>query len=264
QAMKNDAGDRVHHGGEGGDRQNVPCDFDGAFFGGAFDLLNALGMRHRPDVPDVVKNCARVGDQQSGKLAIVGPPLRDGVLVYGARSRVEIQVHRRDVSLSAIEANVALALLLGIVEGMRVEKRPDELAADVFEAELKMRVLVDGVMTTVEGSCANVEALLIGDLLGNNQARGIAGTRRGGGGGKRMKEGVAESNLGCARFHQAGFGCAIEHARLCSHVGKILHAGRKATKGEKKGRWKNERAGKASPARQAFFESQLTSCRRRQ
>jgi hypothetical protein len=31
-----------------------------------------------------------------------------------------------------IHANVALALLLGIVEGMGVKEAPDELAADVF------------------------------------------------------------------------------------------------------------------------------------
>ena len=56
EAMKDDTGDGVHHGGEGGDRQDVAGDFDGAFFGGALDFLNALGMRHRADVPDVAQN----------------------------------------------------------------------------------------------------------------------------------------------------------------------------------------------------------------
>jgi hypothetical protein len=34
-----------------------------------------------------------------------------------------------------------------------------------------------------------------------------------------MLEGVAEGDSGRARFHQAGVRCAIEHARLRSHVG---------------------------------------------
>ena len=37
-----------------------------------------------------------------------------------------------DVRLRAIETDVTLALLLGIVEGMGVEERPDELTADAF------------------------------------------------------------------------------------------------------------------------------------
>ena len=37
-----------------------------------------------------------------------------------------------DVGVRAIEADVPLALLFGIVEGMRVEEGPDELAADIF------------------------------------------------------------------------------------------------------------------------------------
>jgi hypothetical protein len=68
--------------------------------------------------------------------------------------------------LGAVEADVALALLLGIVEGMGVEEGPDELAADVFEAEFEMGVLVDGVMAAVERGGADVEALLVGDFFG--------------------------------------------------------------------------------------------------
>jgi len=52
-----------------------------------------------------------------------------------------------DVGLRAVEADVALALLLRIVEGMRVEKGPDELAGDIFEAEFEMGVLENGVMS---------------------------------------------------------------------------------------------------------------------
>ena len=98
-----------------------------------------------------------------------------------------------DVGLRAIEADVALALLLGIVKGMSVEEGPDELAADVFEAEFEMGVLVDGVVAAIEGGGADVEALLVGDFFGDDEARGVAGARGGDGGIVGMCEGVAKS-----------------------------------------------------------------------
>jgi hypothetical protein len=58
-----------------------------------------------------------------------------------------------------------------------VEKRPDELARDVLEAELEMRVLVDGVVPRVEGQRADRVALLFSDLGGADDARRVAGTR---------------------------------------------------------------------------------------
>ncbi len=64
EAMKNDAGHGVHHGGEGGDRKNVARDFYGAFFGGALDFLEALGMRHWADMPDIEKNFARLREEK--------------------------------------------------------------------------------------------------------------------------------------------------------------------------------------------------------
>ena len=94
----------------------------------------------------------------------------------------------RHVGLRAVEPHVALALLLGVVEGMRVQKRPDELAADVFEAEFEMRVLIDGVMAAEKGGRADVHALLFGDFLGIDQARRVAGARRGDGGIEGMRE----------------------------------------------------------------------------
>ena len=72
--------------------------------------------------------------------------------------------------MRAVQTNVALALLLGIVERMRVKKRPDELAAYIFQAKFEMCVLVNGVMAAVEGSGADVEALLVGDFFRADQA----------------------------------------------------------------------------------------------
>ena len=57
----------MHHGGERGDGKNIAGDFDGAFFGGALDFLDALRMRHRADVPDIAQNGAGVGNEQSRK-----------------------------------------------------------------------------------------------------------------------------------------------------------------------------------------------------
>ncbi len=69
---------------------------------------------------------------------------------------------------------------------MRVKEGPDELAADVFEAEFEMSVLVDRMMAAVEGGGADVEALLVRDFLGADQARGITGAGGGNGGIERV------------------------------------------------------------------------------
>ena len=39
EAMEDDAGDGVDHGGEGGDGKYITSDFDSALFGGALDFL---------------------------------------------------------------------------------------------------------------------------------------------------------------------------------------------------------------------------------
>ena len=64
QPMQHDSGNGVHHGRECGQRQNVSRDFDGALFGRALDLLDAIHVRHRADMPDVVQDGARVAGKQ--------------------------------------------------------------------------------------------------------------------------------------------------------------------------------------------------------
>ena len=71
--------------------------------------------------------------------------------------------------MGAVQADIALALLLGIIERMGVEKGPDKLAADIFESKFEMSVLVNGVVAAVEGACADVEALLVGNFFGADQ-----------------------------------------------------------------------------------------------
>ena len=48
EAMQDDAGERVHHGGEGGYRQDVTRYFDGALFGLACDFFRRLGCDISP------------------------------------------------------------------------------------------------------------------------------------------------------------------------------------------------------------------------
>src|SRR5438874_9604054 len=117
--------------------KNIAGDFNGALFGGAFDLLKAPGMGHGADVPDVVEDVARVADQERGKLAVVIPGAADGAFVNFFGLFVEEERDRRNVGLSAVKTHIALALLFGIIKRMCVKKRPDKLAADVFQPEFK-------------------------------------------------------------------------------------------------------------------------------
>src|SRR5215469_7176300 len=217
--MKNDARKGVHHGGERGDGENVARNFDGALFGRALDLLQALRMRHRADVPYIVQDFSRIADQERGKLAIIIPGADNGLFVDFFALLIEEKRNWRDIRLSAVEADVALALLLGIVERMRVQEGPDELPADVFEAEFEVRVLVDSVMPAVKRGGADVEALFVGDLFRRDEARRVTSARGGDCGIKRMREGVAESDARPGGINMLAGMRAVEHARLGSHVG---------------------------------------------
>src|SRR5260370_40651215 len=119
-------------------------------------------MGRRTDVPDVAEDFAGVGHEERGEFTVILPGAGDGVLVDGAAGGVEEKRFGRDVGLRAVEADVALALLLGIVEGMRVEKGPNELAGGIFEGATGKGGLVAG---------------------------GVAGGERGGGGWWRQRVG---------------------------------------------------------------------------
>jgi len=82
-----------------------------------------------------------------------------------------------------------------------------------------MGVLVDGMVAAIKGGGADIEALLVGDFVVGYEMRGVASACGGDGRIEGMQEGVAERDAGRPRFDQAGVRCAIEHARLRSHVG---------------------------------------------
>ena len=207
----------MNHGGECRDRENVACDFDGAFFGGAFDLLDAFGMRHRADMPNVEKNFAGLRKKKSRKFAVIRPGAGDGSFVDAAGFGVEEERDRRDVGLGTVHANVALALLLGIVERMGVKERPDELAADIFETEFEMRMLIDSVVAAEKSGGADVETLLVGDFFRSDEMRGVACARGSDCGIERMREGVAESDARWSGRNEFAGISALKHARLGGH-----------------------------------------------
>jgi len=173
-------------------------------------------------MPDVVQNGARVGNQKRGKLAIVGPGADDGLLIDGTVALVKekrgLRTQLRHIGLDPIHADVTLALLFRIIEGVGVEEGPDELTADVFQAELEVSVLVDGVVAAIKSGCANVEPLLIGDLFGSDEAGRVAGAGGGNGGIEGMREGVAEGDARGRCLHGVGGRNTIEHARLRGHA----------------------------------------------
>ena len=225
QAVENNAGDGMHHGGEGGYRKNVARDFDGAFFRTALDFIDALGVGHRADVPDIVENVAGIGNEEFREFFIRGPGFCDGLLVEGAGSGVKEKALAGDEGLHFVHADVALGLLFGIVEGMGVQERPDELATNIFEAEFEMGVLKDRVVAAVESGGADVEALFVGDFVRRNQVVRVAGAGSGYGGVVGVGEIVAEGNARRGGFDQLA-GSAFEHGRLGGHgfsVRGILH-----------------------------------------
>lgn len=222
ESMEHDAGNGVHHGSEGSEGKDVASDFDGALLRGALNFLNALGVGHGTDVPNVTEDFAGVGDENSGEFAIVLPGAGDGLFVDRASGGVEEQRLRRDVGLGAIEADISLALLLGIVKRMRVKEGPYELAGNILQAEFEMSVLKNRVMAAVERGGTDVEALLVGDSLGADQMRGVAGAGGGDGGIEGMGPGIAQRDAGRSGFDQFTRERIFEHAGLCGHYAENL------------------------------------------
>ena len=227
QPMQHDAGKRVHHRRRRRDGQNVARDFDRAFLGLPVHFLHALGVRHRADVPDVAENFPRVAAQQRSQLPVIAPGARNRVFVNRALGRAESRRFGRQIGERVIQAHVPLALLLGVVKRMRVQERPDELPADVFEAKFKVRVLVDGVMAAVKRGRPDLQALLVGDFFRPDEARRVAGARRGDGRIVGMSEMIAQRDARRGGFKRHAIRLRRSH-RLSGHISRdILHRGAK-------------------------------------
>src|SRR5471032_1528033 len=99
------------------------------------------------------------------------PSSLDRLFVNGALGGTEVwRAGGRHVGLRAVQPDVTLALLLGVVEGMGVQERPQKLTADVLEAEFKMSVLVDSVMAAKKRSGTNHHELLLSHFVRVNDA----------------------------------------------------------------------------------------------
>ncbi len=98
-----------------------------------------------------------------------------------------------------------------------MQERPYKLAADIFEAEFEVRVLIDGVMAAEVSGGADGDALLVGDFLRADQARGVAGSRRGNGGIEGMRKVIAEGDAGGGGFDLRFEGRVVRWRELRGH-----------------------------------------------
>jgi hypothetical protein len=71
-------------------------------------------------VPNVAEDFAGIWNEEGGEFAIVSPGADDGLLVDFLGVPVEIQIDLGNIGLRVVQADVALALLLGIVKRMGV------------------------------------------------------------------------------------------------------------------------------------------------
>ena len=165
----------MHHGGERGDGNHVAGGLDGALFGVFLDQLEPIRVRRRSNVAQFFENRERVVSEQCGELGVAVPRAQHRGLVDAEGLAADWRHERARL----LQLDVALAGLLRVVERVRVEERPHEMARDVLESELEVRVLIDGVVAGVEGERADGVALLLGDLVGADDAGRIAGTRGG-------------------------------------------------------------------------------------
>ncbi len=93
-----------------------------------------------------------------------------------------------------------------------------------------MRVLVDGVMAAVERGGADIQALLVRDFFGADQARRVAGARGGDRGVEGMRRGVAERDAGRSGFDELAGERIFKHAGLRGHDAENLtHEGAEDT-----------------------------------
>src|SRR6202142_2376228 len=128
---------------------------------------------------------------------------------------------------------------------MRVKKRPHELAADVFEAKFKMRVLEDRVMPAVESGGADGQPLLVCDFLGADQPGSITSACRRDRRIERMRQISPECDARQRRFN-IRYEWRVRHGRqLRGHfLWRIVHRLAVARDGALKFR---QRRGKAAP-----------------
>ena len=106
---------------------------------------------------------------------------------------------------------------------MRVQKGPDELAADVFKAELKVRVLVHRMVTAVKRGRPNLQPLFVGNLFRANDSRRVTSARRRNRRIIGMREVIAQSDTGSGGLKLNVIRVRRSHRVRCHRSRAILH-----------------------------------------
>jgi len=138
-------------------------DFDGALFGGALNFLDALGMGHGLTC-QMSERMSRASVTRRVEIRDSAARRGDGLFVDGAVAGSKKKRFGRDVGLRAVEADVTLALLLGIVKRMGVEEGATNWRG-YFPGRIRNGRGWKRVMSAVKGGGADVEALFVGDFL---------------------------------------------------------------------------------------------------
>ena len=210
-AEEGDGRDGVVERREGRDGEDVAGDLEGAL---ADRLLPAGGLAL------AAAERAVEGPRGHGDEEVAEPPVGLGLPLAGVAVDLErLARERRDGERPRLHLDVALRGLLGVVEGVGVEERPDELTADVLERELEVgvlerRVVPGEVDVPGEGVAAGAAALLldrVGDASpptssgGDDPLRAVAGARGGDDAVEGAREGVHEpATRGGGREHADG------------------------------------------------------------
>src|SRR5258708_38243916 len=108
---------------------------------------------------------------------------------------------------------------------MRVQERPKKRRDDVLQAELEMRVLIDGVVPAVERRRADVDPLLFGNFLGPDDTRRIARARRGDRRIIRVRKGVSQRDARRRGFDGAFRSETLRSCGLWGHCAESFYNG---------------------------------------
>ena len=123
----------------------------------------------------------------------------------------------------AIQADIALTLLLGIIKRVGMEKRPHKLAADIFQTKFEMGMLIDSVVAAVKRARTDIEALLVGDFFRTDKSRCVTRARGSDSGIEWMSKRIAQRYVGRRGLNEFSGARAFEHARLISHGGRLFY-----------------------------------------
>ena len=174
------------------DGQHVARDLLRPLLHGAGELLApvaARAAREESEVPLRRQRCQQLRQPLVGRLLPPRRPFEHFAL--GGE-------HGRNGVLPALNLDVALRDLLGVVERVAVEERPEELPRDVLERELEVRVLERRVVAGLVDRARERVAPLgprRGLVLGDDPLGRVAGPRRGDDVLERPREGVDETDL---------------------------------------------------------------------